>query len=91
MIEYGEPIEKDITDIKILVKCSTREEARIVTENQFYPLLDSVDIGSELYIIVFDGYDYEILSFISVITSNIDKSMLKEKIRGAIEDWKKNQ
>ena len=91
MIEYGEPIKKDITDIKILVKCSTREEGIIVTEKQLYRLLDRVDIGSVLYIIVFDGYGYDILSFVSVITSSVDKIMLKEKIRRVLQDWKSKQ
>ena len=91
MIKYGKKLKKGKADITILVKCSTIEEYIKLKEEQFYCLLDSVEIGSELHIIVFDGYGYNILSFISVIASNIDKNMLKEKIRRAIEDWKKNQ
>lgn len=91
MIKYGKKIKKDKADIKILVKCSAIEEYIKLTEEKFYCLLDSVEIGSELYIRVFDGYGYNILSFISIIASNIDKNMLKEKIKGVLQDWKKNQ
>lgn len=91
MIEYGEPIKRDITDILISIKgVYTDEEPIKVNENQLYELIDSAKIGSELYIIVFDGYGYDIVSFVNIITSNIDKNMLKEKIRSVIQDWKNN-
>ena len=62
-----------------------------VNENQLYELIDSAKIGSELYIIVFDGCGYDIVSFVTIITSNIDKNMLKEKIRRTLQDWKNSQ
>lgn len=92
MLNYGEPIKKDISDIEILVYATTlSEEPIIVNENQFYELIDRLKIGDRLHIIVFDGYGYDILSFVTIITSNIDKNMLKEKIRRAIDHWKNNQ
>lgn len=92
MLYYGEPIKRDITDILISVKgVYTDGEPIKVNENQLYELIDGVKIGSELYIIVFDGYGGDIVSFVTIITSNIDKNMLKEKIRRTLQDWKNNK
>lgn len=50
MLDYGEPIKRDITDILISVKgVYTDGEPIKVNENQLYELIDSAKIGSELY------------------------------------------
>ena len=93
MIEYGEPIKRDRTEVQVFVKTNgIHNDYMLMNENQLYELIDKSKIGDELYIILYDGYVlYDITSFISIITSNMYKITLKEKIRSVIQDWKSKQ
>ena len=92
MIEYGEPIKKDITDIKIqFYSTSISDDPIMIKEHQLDEFIDLLNVGDKIHIIIYDGYGYDILSFLAVIASNIDKKILTEKVKEAIAHWKKNQ